>query len=70
MPDMTGYEVAKRIRSERWGTHLKLIALTGWAQENDRRLAREAEFDHHLTKPIDPDRLRSILVPDETADQV
>ena len=38
-----------------------LVALTGWGQEEDRRRAREAGFDHHLVKPADIDRLRDLL---------
>ena len=54
MPDMSGYEVAKRIRHEAWGEQITLIALTGWGQEDDKRRALAAGFDHHCTKPIDP----------------
>jgi two-component system CheB/CheR fusion protein len=57
MPDMSGYEVAERIRCEAWGKHITLIALTGWGQENDKRRALAAGFDHHCTKPIDPAEL-------------
>jgi DNA-binding response OmpR family regulator len=38
-----------------------LVALTGWGQENDRRQAREAGFDHHLVKPMELERVRAIL---------
>jgi two-component system, chemotaxis family, CheB/CheR fusion protein len=55
MPDMNGYEVAKRIRREPWGAGLTLIALTGWGQDSDKQRAQEAGFDHHCTKPVDPD---------------
>ena len=54
MPDMSGYEVAERIRHEAWGEQITLIALTGWGQESDKRRALAAGFDHHCTKPIDP----------------
>ena len=57
MPDMSGYEVAERIRHEAWGEQVTLIALTGWGQENDKRRALAAGFDHHCTKPIDPAEL-------------
>jgi CheY-like chemotaxis protein len=63
MPDLNGYEVAKRIRREAWGTGIVLIALTGWGQESDKRIARAAGFDHHLTKPVNPDRLNDLLQP-------
>ena len=58
MPDLSGYEVAQRIRLESWGEHMTLIPLTGWRQENDKRRARAAGFDHHYTKPVDPDDLQ------------
>ena len=61
MPDLSGYEVARDLRREPWGTRIQLIALTGWGQENDRRRAIEAGFDHHLTKPIDPDQLEAVI---------
>ena len=65
MPDLNGYEVAKRIRREAWGTKIKLIAVTGWGQENDKRLALAAGFDHHCTKPVDPEQLRDLLTSSE-----
>ena len=61
MPDMTGYEVAQSLRHEPWASKLVLIALTGWGQESDRRRAQEAGFDHHLIKPVDPDRLTRVI---------
>ena len=62
MPDLNGYELAQRIRHEAWGKSMILIALTGWGQESDRRQALLAGFDHHLTKPIDPDHLERLFV--------
>jgi len=41
--------------------HSLLIALTGYGQRGDRERAREAGFDHHLTKPADPDELLAII---------
>jgi CheY-like chemotaxis protein/two-component sensor histidine kinase len=61
MPDLTGYEVAERIRHEAWGKKMTLIAVTGWGQESDKRRARAAGFDHHLTKPVDPDKLEVLF---------
>jgi signal transduction histidine kinase len=63
MPDLSGYEVAQRIRLEPWGEHMTLIALTGWGQENDKRRALAAGFDHHCTKPVDPDDLQRFFAP-------
>jgi CheY-like chemotaxis protein len=61
LPDLTGYEVAKRIRREAWGSGMLLIAVTGWGQEADKRAALAAGFDHHLTKPVDPVQLEELL---------
>lgn len=61
MPEMSGYEVARALRHERWGRDIYLIALTGWGQEGDRQQAADAGFDRHLTKPIDPDALEVFL---------
>ena len=63
MPDMSGYEVAQRIRHEAWGERITLIALTGWGQESDKRRALAAGFDHHCTKPIDPAELERFFTP-------
>jgi two-component system, sensor histidine kinase len=57
MPDMTGYEVARRIRREAWGRGVFLLAMTGWGQVNDKEQARASGFDQHLTKPVDPDQV-------------
>lgn len=61
LPDFTGYEVAERIRQEGWGRGMLLIAITGWGQADDKRRALAAGFDHHLTKPVDPDQLEALL---------
>lgn len=62
MPKLTGYEVAERIRSQPWGQRVLLIALTGWGQEDDKRRALAAGFDHHLTKPVVGETLHNLLV--------
>jgi CheY-like chemotaxis protein len=61
LPGMSGYEVGRRIRHEPWGRTLTIIALTGWGQAEDRRRSREAGFDAHLVKPVDPPTLISLL---------
>ena len=38
-----------------------LVAMTGWGQEEDRRRSREAGFDHHLVKPVEPNALEMLL---------
>ncbi|HKT74163.1 MAG TPA: response regulator [Steroidobacteraceae bacterium] len=61
MPQLDGYEVARRIRAQSWGSGMTLVALTGWGQDSDRRRSREAGFDSHLVKPLDLDRLSELL---------
>jgi CheY-like chemotaxis protein len=61
MPGLTGYDVARSIRRQPWGAAVTLIAVTGWGQEDDKRKAKEAGFDHHLTKPIDPGALEQLM---------
>lgn len=61
LPDMDGYQLAAKIRAAPWGRGILLIAVTGWGQEEDRRRAFEAGFDHHLTKPIAIETLESLL---------
>jgi PAS domain S-box-containing protein len=61
MPGMDGYEVAQRLRGNAATSRATVVALTGWGQESDRRRSKEAGFDHHLVKPVDPETLRPIL---------
>ena len=61
LPGMDGSEVVRRLRERRGARVPLLIALTGWGQEQDRRRAREAGFDHHLVKPVEAGRLRALL---------
>ncbi len=62
LPKLDGYEVARRIRAEPWGTGMVLIALTGWGQDDDRRRTHESGFDSHMVKPLDVDALTEFLV--------
>ena len=61
MPEMDGYEVARQIRSTAGHRNLLLIALTGWGQEHDQQRSLAAGFDHHIVKPPDINKLRSLL---------
>ncbi len=61
LPDMSGYQVAARIRGMPWAATAVLIAITGWGQDEDKRRAVEAGFDHHMTKPISGEALESVL---------
>ena len=57
LPDLDGFEVARRLRASAAGSDLHLVAVTGWGQDEDRRRTSEAGFDLHLTKPVEPGRL-------------
>ncbi len=59
MPNMDGFEAARRIRSDH--PHTKLIAVSGWGRDEDRRRSKEAGFDGHAVKPVAPDDLREFL---------
>lgn len=61
MPRLNGYDAARRIREAPWGKDIVLVAMTGWGQEEDKRRAAEAGFDHHLTKPVESRRLEELL---------
>jgi CheY-like chemotaxis protein len=61
MPDMDGYEVARRIRACFPERATAIVALTGWGQDQDRWRTRLAGFDHHLTKPADIAGLQALL---------
>ena len=57
LPEMDGYEVARKLRASESLKAIKLIALTGYGQADDARRAHEAGFDLHVVKPVDPERL-------------
>ena len=61
MPGLDGYEVARRLRAMNHGQAFRIVAITGWGQEADRRRSQEAGFDLHLVKPVDPGVLASVL---------
>jgi len=61
LPYMDGYEVARRLGEQAERQGLRLVAVTGYGQEEDRRKAQEAGFDDHLVKPVDPDHLQQLL---------
>ena len=61
MPRMNGYEACRRLREQDGGGDKVIIAVTGWGQDEDRARSREAGFDLHLTKPVDPVQLRHVL---------
>lgn len=61
LPHVSGYDVARHIRKSR-GTGVLLVAITGWGTAEDVKRSIDAGFDHHFTKPADPERLRMILL--------
>jgi PAS domain S-box-containing protein len=61
LPGMDGYEVARRLRQIPELKDTRLIAATGYGQDADRQRAEEAGFDYHLVKPIDPEKLQTVL---------
>ena len=62
LPGINGYTVARRLREMPEMAHVHIAALTGWGQDEDRRRARDAGCDHHLTKPLSPAALEDLLV--------
>jgi PAS domain S-box-containing protein len=61
LPEMDGNELARRLRADPRTRGMLLVAVTGYGQEQDRRLALEAGFDHHMVKPVELDKLAAIL---------
>jgi CheY-like chemotaxis protein len=61
LPDIDGYEFAEKIRSLPWGRAAVLVAITGWGAEERKRQSVAAGFSHHLTKPIDPQTIETLL---------
>lgn len=61
LPQMSGNDLARAIRSTPWGGEALIVAATGWGDESDRELARNAGFDAHLVKPLDIDELIALI---------
>ncbi|HLA10589.1 MAG TPA: PAS domain S-box protein [Pyrinomonadaceae bacterium] len=61
LPKLSGHDVCRRVRQQTWGKDIVVIALTGWGQEEDRRMSQEAGFDGHLVKPVNYDELLELL---------
>ncbi len=62
LPYLNGHEVARRLRTLSWGRSARLIALTGWGQEDDVIRSRESGFDEHFTKPVNPEVLLQRII--------
>lgn len=61
MPGMDGFETARRIRQQRWGQGVVLVAVTGWGLPEDRRRTHAAGFNAHMVKPVDDEELLKVL---------
>jgi CheY-like chemotaxis protein len=61
MPKLNGYDACRRIREQPWGKDVAIIALTGWGQEEDKRRSKEAGFNFHMVKPVEPAALEKLL---------
>lgn len=61
LPDMSGYDVARRLRMLPGMRHAVLVALTGWGTQDDRERTRDAGFDRHLTKPAELPAVEELL---------
>jgi len=61
MPNMNGYEAARRLRAEPWGQSVVLVALTGWGRKTDIEAALNAGFDGHLLKPVEAEALLRLI---------
>ncbi|GAB6196806.1 ATP-binding protein [Lysobacter xanthus] len=61
LPGMDGYALARRLRADSRTAPARLIALTGWGRAEDRERARQAGFDAHMTKPVDPAAVQAAL---------
>jgi two-component system CheB/CheR fusion protein len=61
LPGMSGFEVARSLRGRRDTRDALIVAMTGYGQDTDRERSREAGFDYHLVKPVDPTEVRRLL---------
>jgi two-component system, sensor histidine kinase len=61
LPGCNGYDLARNLRRLPQTAHARLVAITGWGQDDDRRRSRDAGFDLHLVKPVEPSQLVDII---------
>lgn len=61
MPNLNGYDACRRIRERPWAASAIIVAMTGWGQDEDKRQSREAGFDRHLVKPVEPSVVERLL---------
>jgi CheY-like chemotaxis protein len=69
LPEMDGFEVARRLRQEASCQHTVIIAVTGYGQPQDHQRSRVVGINHHLLKPADPDVLLALLSGSHVAPQ-
>jgi len=61
MPNLNGYDACRHIREKSWAQGVVMVALTGWGQDADKQRSREAGFNYHFVKPVNPDTIRQML---------
>lgn len=61
LPEIDGYELARRLRAEPGVRDAMFVALTGYGQPHDRVLSKAAGFDYHFVKPMEPEKLNELL---------
>lgn len=61
LPKLNGYDACRHIREQSWGKRIVMVALTGWGQEEDKRKSKEAGFNFHMVKPVEPASLAKLL---------
>jgi CheY-like chemotaxis protein len=61
LPKLDGFEVAEQLRARPDGDALFLVAITGWARDEEKQRAKSVGFDEHMTKPVDPNRLETLI---------
>ena len=67
MPELSGIEACRRMRTQPWGKRMTMVAVTGWGSDEHRRLSSEAGFDVHLVKPVNPATIEALLIGDTKA---
>jgi signal transduction histidine kinase/CheY-like chemotaxis protein len=61
MPQADGHAVCRHLRRQDWGRRALVVAMSGWGSQGDKQSSREAGFDEHLVKPLDPDRVAGLV---------
>jgi CheY-like chemotaxis protein len=61
LPKLNGYDACRRIREQQWDETVVIIALTGWGNDEDKCRSKEAGFNFHMVKPVDPAALEKLM---------